>query len=390
MSNRFGRTMQFAIASFVLVVALIGIVPQVSTAHTAITTNGSSVPVDPSSLLVEYDIPGSALNIVSSAPNSVWFTLPAEGQIGNLTLDAAGTATTAVFTPPTANSEPYDLVFDSANNAIWFTQKAEGRIGRLDIAADVTMSAITEFVIQPATTVPNVPTGIDIAPDGSIWFAESMSNRVMQYVPSSDTFNSSPAYVPTTPGVGSAEFHDIAISPNGSHLWVTAPTDHKVVQYTFTTNEFSTLALSGPFDPIPGNEREPLNIVATSPTVVWITDRAQSQIGQLSQGTLANVAWYTLPTAGSAPVGIAVDSINAGATVFFTGSATNLAGSLPASGNGALIPSEYELPSGSQPSGITVDSSGNVWIAQGGSNKIAVWMPPYFGFTYLPIIEKAQ
>lgn len=387
MSNMFAQNIGRLIAG-VIVVAIVGFSPHTGfisnsvAAHAESNASQLSVAVDPSSLLVEYDISGSALNIVASAPNNVWFTLPAESKIGNISVDAAGAATVTTYDTLTANSEPYDLVFDSANNAIWFTEKAAGQIGRLDIAT----ATITEFATTPATGM--MPTGIAIAPDGSIWFADSAANQIAQFIPSSSAFNQSVIYTPQTPDVTNAGFEDIAMSPNGDHLWVTAPADHKVLQYTFQTDAFSSLAISGPFDPIPGNEREPYNIVAMSTTVVWITDRAQSQIGQLSQGTLANVAWYTLPTAGSAPTGIAVNSSSGGNTIFFTGNATNLAGALPASGNGALIPSEYELSNGSQPSGITLDSSGNVWIAQSGTNKIAVWSSPYFGPTFLPLIEK--
>lgn len=340
-------------------------------------------PAVPGDLIIEYQISGSALNIVSAAPNDIWFTMPTANKIGHIVVDSAGAATVTEYSVPTANSEPYDLVFDSINNAIWFTEKSASQLGRLDIATQV----ITEIGTIP--TANSMPTGITIAPDDSIWFAESGANKLGQYVPSTNTFSESPAYTPTTAGVTNAEFHDIAIADSGAKVWVTSPADHQVLQYLTQTNGFSSLALSGPFDPIAGSSRQPYNITYAGGDIVWLTDIANNQIGQLSQGTLANVAWYTLPTSASNPTGITFGTTGGPGTIFFTGNTTDLAGSLSNSGDGSRAPSEYNLSSGSQPAGITMDSSGNVWIALGGSNKIALWQAPYYELIFLPIISRS-
>lgn len=335
-------------------------------------------------LVTEFPISSSALNIVTAAPNSVWFTMPAASKIGHLTVDENGNATVNEYATPTANSEPYDLVYDSNNNVIWFTEKSANQLGRFDIATET----ITEISTIP--TANSMPTGIGIAPDGSIWFAESGANRLGQYVPSSNTFNESLVYVPRTAGVTDAEFTDIAISTSGTRIWVSSPADHKVLQYSAQTDEFASLALSGPFDPIAGSSRQPYNLTVASGDVVWLTDIANNQIGKFFQGTLTNVAWYTLPTSGSNPMGITVGETAGGvSTVFFTGNATDGAGSLINGNNNTIQPKEFGLANGSQPAGITIDSDGTVWIAQGGSNTIAQWKAPYFNSIYLPIIEKS-
>lgn len=333
-------------------------------------------------LITEYPISGSALNIVSSAPNNVWFTMPASNKIGNLTIDADGIVTINEYSALTANSEPYDLVYDGNLNVIWFTQKSANQLGRFDIATE-TMSEISTI-----PTANSMPTGISIAPDGSIWFAESGTNKLGQYVPSTNSINESAAYVPATAGVTNAEFTDVVISSSGDRIWVSAPADHKVLQYSTQTSTFSSLALSAPLDPILGTTRRPYNLTVAPNNIVWLTDIANNQIGQLFQGTLANVAWYTLPTSNSNPAGIAFGDTGGSGTIFFTGSTTDRVGSLTNSNDSTIVPSEYGLANGSQPAGITVDSSGNVWIAQGGSNTIALWSAPYYQTIYLPIIER--
>jgi len=384
MSINCTRLVQLITISLILSVLSPNVTPVVyaNTANTDVAQVSPSA--DPGTLLVEYSISGSALNIVSSAPNTVWFTMPAANKIGTISVNATGNATTMEYAAPTPNSEPYDLVYDSTNNAIWFTQKSANQIGRLDIAA----GTISEFSAIP--TANSMPTGIDIAPDGSIWFAESGTNKLGKYVPSTNTFSESATYTPTSAGVTNANLHDLAIFSNGSSIWVTAPDDHRALLYSISTNTFSGLALSGPLDPIPSNTRQPYNITLAPGNIPWITDIANNQIGQVFQGTLANVAWYALPTDASSPTGIAYGATGGNGIIFFTGNSTDIVGTKANSGNGALVTSGYSLPSSSQPSGITVDSAGGVWIAQSGSNKIALWKAPYYGFTYLPLIEKIQ
>lgn len=382
MSINFTRLVQLIAISLIISILSPKITPP-AFANADVTQIPAST--TPSTLLVEYSISGSALNIISSEPNTVWFTMPSANKIGMISVNATGNATITEYTAPTPNSEPYDLVYDSTNNAIWFTQKSANQIGRLDITA----GTISEFGAIP--TANSMPAGIDIAPDGSVWFAESGINKLGKYVPSTNTFSEPATYTPTNAGVTNANLHDLAISSNGSSIWVTAPDDHKALMYSISTDTFDGLALSGPLDPIPSNTRRPYNITLAPGDIPWITDVANNQIGQIFQGTLANVAWYTLPTDASSPKGIAYSPIGGGSgTIFFTGNSTDIAGTKANSGNGALVTSGYSLPSGSQPSGITVDSAGGVWIAQSGSNKIALWKAPYYGFTYLPLIEKSQ
>ncbi|MEZ4611080.1 MAG: hypothetical protein R2838_12695 [Caldilineaceae bacterium] len=71
---------------------------------------------------------------------------PAEDLVGRLTVNTNGDDFTA-SSPPTANSEPYDLVYH--DGTVWFTLKAGNRLARLD--TNDLESGISEFVLPTAS-----------------------------------------------------------------------------------------------------------------------------------------------------------------------------------------------------------------------------------------------
>lgn len=129
-----------------------------------------------SGFITEFSVPGSPNNIVVAAPNQVWFTLPMSNAIGSLVVTTTVDFDVSVYPALTADSQPYDLVYDDVNNAIWFTELAGGKLGRFDI----TTKTITETV-EISTTSTISPTGIALAPNGDVWFAMRDGNRIGRF-----------------------------------------------------------------------------------------------------------------------------------------------------------------------------------------------------------------
>ncbi|MCP4419612.1 MAG: hypothetical protein GY805_23620, partial [Chloroflexi bacterium] len=80
---------------------------------------------------------GAPQNLVVESvgpPASIWFTMPDADAIGHLLVTDTVDYTFTSFTLGTANSEPYDLFYDSVNGRIWFTERARDFIGYLTIA----------------------------------------------------------------------------------------------------------------------------------------------------------------------------------------------------------------------------------------------------------------
>ncbi|MDA8065497.1 MAG: IPT/TIG domain-containing protein, partial [Thermaerobacter sp.] len=113
---------------------------------------------------------------------------------------------------------------------------------------------------------------------------------------------------------------------------------------------------------------------------LWFADQLANAVGKFDPFTY-QYTWYTLPTGGAYPMGIAVDPVND--QVWFTESGTGKVGvvlrGMDAKVFGRI--QEYTLPSGSAtvPAGLGIDPTGNVWVAEEGLNKIAEVSPQIMG-----------
>ncbi len=142
--------------------------------------------------------------VVNAADGHVWFTEPNSDAIGELNPDGERWWQTTV----TANSTPYDLVFDRRGN-LWFTEFTGNRIGFLNLQ--------TRQLVE--TTIPTAnsnPYGLTIDQKGDLWFAENAPG-----VAKIGTFT------PTTSGVIS--IREEVIDPSGAsqpHLITADPTDN--------------------------------------------------------------------------------------------------------------------------------------------------------------------
>jgi len=314
-------------------------------------------------LFAEYSVPGSPLYVAVESPGHIWFTLPDQNAIGRLTVTSTVEYQVITYTVPTGNSQPYDI--DYAGQAVWFTEQEGNKIGRLDTST----GTISEF---PVPTLHSQPAGIDVLPGSppQVWFTERAANKLANLVITSTT-----DYVFTEYSLDSedsdARPEGICIHGNNS-IWFTAPGIGKIGRLNPSLYPPFILRSTG-------EGSRPWRITVDHEGYPWFTDIDGNRVGKFFPQTIAPYLWYALPMADSDPF----DIIVAGSTIWFTENRGNRIGQ--------LVPPlirEFGLPGNSLPTGLSMDpSTGCVWVALSGRNRIASWCPPYFNFTYLPLVK---
>jgi streptogramin lyase len=313
----------------------------------------------------EHPIPGAAHNIVAEAPGRLWFTLPAANAIGSLVV-----TTTVQFTHyviPTANGQPYDLAY--ANGLIWFTERTANKIGRLRISDGM----IDEFVLPVANSQ---PTGIAISPGGFVWLCTRGSHQVIRFDPQTNTFDQY-SYAPAN-----AQLEEIA-AVSDHRAWATAPSHNEVVYVDRLDAQFPILSVSTlPY-------REPVGVVVDVDGQPWVTPRQANFVLRYASGTLSLWRPYPIPTSDSGPAIITYRNRGSTWELWYVENGSSKAGQVVTKISSAPISfRDHPLPTpNAQPWGITVDANGHVWITSPASNAIVEWHPPYFEFTYLPLVQ---
>ena len=325
------------------------------------------------SSIVEHPVPGSPKNLVVEAPGRVWFTMPAENQLGRLVVTSP---TDVVFTPfplPNAASEPYDLAY--ADGLIWFTEKAGNRIGKLDTAT----GAITEFAIPTANAQ---PTGIDVAPNGNVWFVEQAADKLAMFNPVNTNFTE--VAVPAV--VEGTAMESVAVADN-LNIWLTAPDANLVPNYRAdrgTWSLTSTESFLEKFD-------TPVDVIIDPSGRPWTTATDSNVLGRFIGETLSSWRWFDAPSDDAGPSKMAIRNAGSQWYVFFTETRRSSVAMLQVRASDIQLRFIADVPlptANGAPWGIDVDEDGHVWIAGSGSNVIAEWQAPYFQTLYLPSVRE--
>jgi len=232
---------------------------------------------------------------------NIWFTDPTHDSIGEL---VTSSNTWTEWPVPTANAEPYDLVFSGGN--IWFTEMSGNAIGFFNI----TTHAINEYKTPSATgstIVPSHPYGITIAPNGDIWFAEN----VRAFLGS---------FTPTANGVLSATaIHEHPITNNSPHLLVTDASGNIWFSEAFTgyVGELTTSGQDKEFNvctpTVCGNGTHISGIIIDRSGNVWFDDSLNGRVGYINPGTSTYSVISTITSTDANPHthdGLTVDANN--------------------------------------------------------------------------------
>jgi virginiamycin B lyase len=329
------------------------------------------------STLIEYPIPttnGGPQSIAVQAPGHVWFTLPQENAIGELVVTSTVDYTFHIHPVPTSNSEPYDLVFDGTY--IWFTERAGNKLGQLHTVTKI----ITETTLTPASSM---PTSIDIAPNGDIWITKPGTNtgNISRYTPGTAAFQN---YTYTNATNPAADPQDITVLSDG-RVGFTVPTMNIVVELSFNPTVFSEILVNDI-----GVPSFPPGGITDDGQSFWVSAPTKSWIGRYGTGTLGNFLWKSLASNEAAPTALHYRSESSLRQLWYVGTASDHIGNLVIDADGKKVSSlDFILPqTNSSPTDIAVDNNGYAWITESGSNKIALWRPPYVVPVYLPIVIK--
>lgn len=349
----------------------------------ASTPQGSSS--ETKGFITEFPIPtanGNPQNLVvasSGTPTSIWFTMPDADAIGNLVVTSTTDFQFETYTTGiSANSAPYDLVYDANRNLIWFTERDGNRLGALNIATGVVTETAVDNNQCPNNQSPN---SITISPDGNIWFTQPEANFVARYVPGTNTFTCF-TYKNTAGNPVDGRPTKISVQNNDA-IWVTAPNSNQLGKLQPSTGDF-TAATVADF----GSPPVPPTDILYFDNDTWISTAANDRIGRYIPQTLSGFQWFQLPSANSGVDSLFVTKVGNSHTLWFTEPNYGRVGRINLNNsykvNGIMLHSL--VYANSVPSDITVDALENAWIADKNGQAIALWSAPYNYNNFLPII----
>ena len=327
------------------------------------------------SFMVSHPVPWSPLNLALEDDGVIWMTFPADNRIGRLTVAEDGTSDFTSYTPPTAGSEPYDIVYH--NETIWFTQKAGNRLARLD--ATDTGSGISEFVLP---TAGGDPTGLAVGPDGRVWVLAQGTNRLAVFDPDTSTFDE----VDIPASVHDAGAEKIA-TRNDNTVWLAAPDADLVVSYDANSGNF---ALAGTISPT-GVFTQPLGITIDATGRPWVAVRGSDAVGRYTPETLSFWRWFKTPHEGGGATNLSIYNAGTRRRVFFSEVESGSVGYIliRSSDTRLLGVGGSSLPAvNGRPWDIEADSMGHAWITDTAANAIVQWQPPYVNNAFLPRVHR--
>jgi streptogramin lyase len=323
---------------------------------------------------LEYAVPNGPRNLAAEAPGRIWYTATDAGGIGFLevisdTNDSVVRYRTE-FYGFGANSQPYDLVYNKG--VVWFTLRGIRALGRIDVAT-------REIKTYMLLSVGAAPTGIDVAPDGQLWIAQS-NGRVSRFDPTTETFHEFvlPGDLAQTP-----RMEDVAVQ-DARTIWFTMPDGNRVVIYD---------PIQGKFFNSPTGEEAPMNISIDPDHRVWVTAYGTSRVGRFTPTTVSIWIWFDTPTPNSGPAGLLTYKDENGILqVWLAESKTGTIGRLEIA-NGFEVTNRERLgpntPAGST-WGIIRSADEHIWVADSGRNLIYELTKPYIHRIYAAVVRNGQ
>jgi uncharacterized repeat protein (TIGR01451 family) len=236
----------------------------------------------------------------------------------------------------TASSQLWGITGGPDGN-VWFAERIVNKIGRI-----TPTGVVTEFTVPTATSQPDGLTG---GPDGNVWFTEDFGNKIGRITPAGaitefpiPTSSSGPT------GIGAG---------SDGNLWFVETSTNKIGRTT-------TAGVITEF-PIPTPSSGPNGITPGPDGNLWFVETTVNKIGRVT--TTGTVTEFPVPTANSG-----LQDIFAGpdGNLWFVEATTNKIGRITTSG----VVTEFPVPTtNSQPFGITAGADGNLWFVEK-ANKI--------------------
>jgi uncharacterized repeat protein (TIGR01451 family) len=225
---------------------------------------------------------------------------------------------------------------------VWFAERIVNKIGRI-----TPTGVVTEFTVPTASSQPD---GLAGGPDGNVWFTEDAGNKVGRITPAG-------AITEFTIPTGGSSPTGIATGPDGN-LWFTERVASKIGRIT-TAGVFTEFA-------VPTAASGPDGITAGPDGNLWFVEPSPNQIGRITP--TGTVTEFPALTANSGPQDIVAGPDG---NLWFTELNANKIGRITPSGT----VTEFPIPTvNSQPFGITAGADGNLWFVER-ANKIGKITP---------------
>ena len=280
-------------------------------------------------------------------------------------------------------------------------------------------SSLTSFNPGATTMGLVAPYAVAFDSHGDLWVADSYGNRVLEYKAPFSTGEAASLVIgqpdftslsPATTSTGLNTPNDLAFDSSGN-LWVVDSSNNRVVEYEapFSTGEAASLVLGQPnftsnsFNVTSAsNLNSPYGLAFDSSGNLWVADLLNGRVLEFAAPFSTNEAASVVigepnfaasndevNKAGlNAPNALAFDSsgnlwIVDGHRVleysapFSTHEAASLVIGQNTFTNSSVVTTSTGVDS---PDGIAFDSSGNLWIADGGNNRVLEYKAPFSTF----------
>lgn len=217
-----------------------------------------------------------------------------------------------------------------------------------------------------------------MAPDGSVWFTQMETDRIARLAVTSTADYLVTEYFTTTLSGG----RPYGIAVVGASIYFAQTANDRVTRFTPLS---SWLHIQGV---VPGIPDEPYALVPDGLGNVYGTERSGNRVSLFAFGSFPIVVPHSLSPSGSLPTGISIDPDD---NLWFTQWGAGQIGRLTRG-----VPSQksyYPLPSqGLAPTGIAVDSDGAVWVVassnSGGDSFVYRFDPERLYRAFLPAVMK--
>ena len=173
---------------------------------------------------------------------------------------------------------PHGVAFDPTNGTLLVADSGNGRIQRFNILASGKGSFTASYGSKGAGAGQfAVPTGIDVAPDGTIWVADTQNNRIQKRNPA--TGNWTTYSTATGLGLGFKSPWGVTVAPDGT-IWVADTGRDRIVQMTASGD---LLAFADKTTPGVGSMDAPFEVAFGAGGEIYVSVVWDNKVMELAQ-----------------------------------------------------------------------------------------------------------
>ena len=209
----------------------------------------------PGGAVTEYNVPNAdnePEGITVGPDGAIWFTAAGVDKIGRIPVPPQATSTGGITMFPSSGEAGQgvgDITAGPKVRALWFTEGDGNRIGRITTGGVIT---------HPGTlSAPSEPSAITAGPDGRLWFAEALAGRIAA--------STTGGQINKYPGAG-VDPSALAVGQDGA-LWFTDSNPAAGVIGRITTAGLITDRF-----PVPTANGEPSEHTAGPDGALWFTE----------------------------------------------------------------------------------------------------------------------